>query len=253
MDVSVHPGFYGRGIGTGLTRLAEARTRELSALPPWTALGSPGGQDGQVAPPAVQVSLNSGIVSTNEAARQLLEEEGFSLIRHFLRMQIDMNGAPPEVSLPDGMTLRSLVPGRDEYATFTAMEEAFQDHWGYLPWHFETWQQLTIQRADFDPSLWFLAIDGDQIAGGALCYNFAEEGWVNQLAVRRAWRNQGLGLALLCHSFREFYERDQRRVSLQVDSQNTSGATRLYQRAGMHIVRQFDLYQKVVGGGEEHP
>jgi len=235
LDARVHPKYYGRGIGTHLIRLAEARARQHAAA----------------APPDLRVTMFNRIGSANDAARELVEREGFSLARHFWRMQIDMGAAPPANQWPDAIALRTFVPGQDDRPTFEAMEEAFQDHWGHVPWPYETWRQLTVQREDFDGSLWFLAMSGDQIAGGSLCYNFPEEGWVNQLAVRRPWRRQGLGLALLRHTFREFYQRGQRRVSLQVDAKNISGATRLYQRAGMHVALQFDSYQKVLQPGEE--
>jgi mycothiol synthase len=108
-----------------------------------------------------------------------------------------------------------------------------------------------IRREGFDPGLWFLAMDGDEIAGGSLCQDYPDEGWVEQLGVRRAWRRNGVGLALLRHTFREFYRRDRRRVGLGVDSQSPTGATRLYRRAGMHVARQLDSYQKELRPGED--
>ena len=62
--------------------------------------------------------------------------------------------------------------------------------------------------------------------------------------MRRPWRRRGLGLALLLRSFGQFYERGQRRVALSVDSDNPSGATRLYERAGMRVEREEVLYEK---------
>jgi mycothiol synthase len=78
-----------------------------------------------------------------------------------------------------------------------------------------------------------------------------EMGWVDDLAVRRSWRRRGLGMALLHHSFGEFYRRGTRKVALEVDSQNLTGATRLYERAGMHATRQYDVYEKELRAGEE--
>jgi mycothiol synthase len=198
------------------------------------------------APEGARVTLYDTISHVNEAAGRVLEGQGYTPARHFWRMRIVMDQPPAAVEWPDGLTIRTFVPGQDDGATFDAMEEAFQDHWGYVPWRLETWRQLTIEREDFDPGLWFLAMDGDEIAGGSLCRSYPDEGWVNQLGVRRPWRRRGLGLALLRHTFREFYQREQRRVSLEVDSQNTAGATRLYRRAGMCVVRQFDSYEKVL-------
>lgn len=231
----VHPQYQARGIGTYLVRRGERRARQQAAS----------------APSGVRVSLYNSISNVNQAARKILEGEGYSLARHFWRMQIDMDEAPPAPEWPDRISVRAFAPGQDEGATFEAFQEAFQDHWGYIPWHFETWEQVMLRRENFDPSLWFLALDGDEIVGGSLCFNYEREGWVDDLAVRRPWRRHGLGLALLRHSFGELYRRAQRRVALGVDSQNTTGATRLYDRAGMHVSRQYDAYHKELRPGKD--
>ena len=234
-DVYVHPEHCGRGIGTHLARLSEARARQLEPE----------------APPETRVNLLNTISSVNEPGRRLLEDEGYALTRHFWRMRIDLDEMPPPPEWHNGVAIRTFVPERDDYATFEAMEESFKDHWGYLPWRFDSFKQGLIEREDFDPNLWFLAMDGDKIAGGALCHSYPDEGWVNILGVRRPWRRQGLGLGLLLHSFREFYQRGQRKVSLGVDSQSQTGATRLYRRAGMQVVRQFDTYEKELRPGKD--
>lgn len=74
-------------------------------------------------------------------------------------------------------------------------------------------------------------------------------GWVNILGVRRPWRQRGLGLALLLHAFDAFRTLNRRRVGLGVDAQNLTGATRLYEKAGMHVTRQYDTYEKVIRPG----
>ena len=76
-------------------------------------------------------------------------------------------------------------------------------------------------------------------------------GWLSTLAVRRPWRRQGIALALLHHTFREFHRRGRYRVGLGVDSANLTGATRLYEKAGMRISRQWDAYEKELRPGRE--
>ena len=95
-----------------------------------------------------------------------------------------------------------------------------------------------------DPTLWFIAESDGTIAGVSLCKMRDDAGHVQTLGVRRAFRRNGLGLALLRHSFSEFYRRGVRIVRLDVDSENLTGATKLYQRAGMREVRRFALYRK---------
>jgi GNAT superfamily N-acetyltransferase len=108
-----------------------------------------------------------------------------------------------------------------------------------------------VKRDDFDPSLWFVAFDGEEIAGFSLCSYEQGEAWVGELGVRRPWREKGLGLAFLHHSFGEFYRRGVRSVVLNVDSQSLTGATRLYTRAGMHPVEQTDIYELELRPGIE--
>jgi ribosomal protein S18 acetylase RimI-like enzyme len=71
------------------------------------------------------------------------------------------------------------------------------------------------------------------------------------LGVRRPWRKRGLGLALLHHSFNEFYRRGKRKVGLGVDAQNLTGALRLYEKAGMHVDQAYDTYEKELREGTE--
>jgi mycothiol synthase len=73
---------------------------------------------------------------------------------------------------------------------------------------------------------------------------------VSELAVRCPWRRQGLGLALLRRAFAEFYSRGRRKVALAVDSQSLTGATRLYERAGMRDERLYSVYRKELRSGE---
>jgi ribosomal protein S18 acetylase RimI-like enzyme len=67
---------------------------------------------------------------------------------------------------------------------------------------------------------------------------------VNVLGVRRPWRRRGLALALLLHSFHELEARGMDRVALGVDAESLTGAVRLYEKAGMRVVRQSDTWEK---------
>ena len=141
------------------------------------------------------------------------------------------------------------------------MRESFKDHWGFVEGSFEEeyerWMHRIRNDEHFDPALWFLAMDGDEIAGMSLCWRSAfddpDMGWVGTLGVRRPWRRRGLGLALLQHSFGEFYRRGKPRAGLGVDAQNLTGAMRLYTKAGMHSDprHQHSSYEKELRPGVE--
>ena len=64
------------------------------------------------------------------------------------------------------------------------------------------------------------------------------------LGVRRPWRGRGVGRALLLHTFGEFHRRGVDRVSLGVDAENPTGATRLYESVGMNTVLEQSVYEK---------
>ena len=128
------------------------------------------------------------------------------------------------------------------------MEESFEEG-------FQRFIHIMTEYEGFDPSLWWLAFEGDQLAGICLCrpqsYDDPNMGYVSILGVRRPWRTHGLGLAFLHHSFGEFYRRGKRKVSLGVDAENLTGALRLYEKAGMHVHLQFDTFEKEIRPGRE--
>ena len=85
-------------------------------------------------------------------------------------------------------------------------------------------------RSDDDKSLWFVVRDGERIAAYARCEAGRHGGgFVGMIGIAEAWRRRGLGRALLLHAFREFWARGITRVTLGVDSENPTGATRLYE------------------------
>lgn len=228
----VHPDYTGLGIGTYLLHLAEQRSRTLLADLPANK-------------PA---RLNSWIEGINELAGPLLERNGFSALRYYWRMERELPTQLPEPIWPAGITIRIMQCG-EERKVFEAYQEAFQDHWGHTSEDFTAWAYWSFREASFDPTLWFLVMDGDEIAGFALCRIDGDEptGIVDDLGVRPAWRKQGLGLALLHHAFGAFSQRGLHHCALSVDSENTSGATRLYERAGMHRSRRVDVrYAKIL-------
>jgi ribosomal protein S18 acetylase RimI-like enzyme len=163
-------------------------------------------------------------------------------------MQKELDGQLIEPVWPTGIALRPFDIERHARAVYDAEDTFFQDHWGHLREDYAQWRHWTVERADFDPSLWFVAWADDQIAGISLCED-AELPWVASVGVARAWRGKGLALALLYEAFGTFTRRGRHRVALGVDSENLTGATRLYKRAGMHVAHENILYEKELRAG----
>ncbi len=196
----------------------------------------------------------SGVVRAWAQAGEAVLAEAFSAagwraIRHAFQMRIELDGDLPEPIWPEGLSPRNFRPGEEEWV-YEANMDAFADHWDFRLQPIDHWRHHTVDRQEFDPSLWWLVEDGDELAGIAL--NFwhysgnPQFGWVGVLGVRKPWRRRGLGTALLRHSFRDFRARDATRVGLGVDAENTTGAVRLYEQAGMHVVRRNDTYEKAL-------
>ena len=178
----------------------------------------------------------------------MFEQLGLRLIRHSYRMQIDFETAPEAPAWPEGIEVRTFREG-DGPAVYETHDESFEDSWEHVRFSYEEWKHIFLDRDDFDPGLCFLAHDGDELAGVLLSIPVATErdaGYVQVLGVRRPWRRRGLGLALLRRSFEEFHDRGFARVRLGVDASSLTGANRLYESAGMRVVRQFDFYERLL-------
>jgi mycothiol synthase len=239
----VHPAHTNLGIGSHLLEWAQGRAEQ--AIPK--------------APPEARVIMKCAAININQAAEELFQGADMERVRYFFRMVIDLDDHPPEPQWPNGIELRPIVLGKDEWPMTVAVVEAFKDHWGHverpIEEEYERWMHHIKNNEDFDPELYFLAWDGDEIAGAVLCWPKSHEdekmGWVDVLGVRQPWRKRGLGLALLNHSFGVFHQRGKLRVGLGVDAENLTGALRLYERAGMHADpnRTFVVYEQELRPG----
>jgi len=219
--VTVHPDFTGQGLATVLLAETEQRAR-----------------DGGLR------KLKLGAFSENEGARTLFEQHGFREARHYYGMRIDFERPPGPPSWPPGFEVSTFQP-QDARAFHQTLGESFEDEWGFHQPPFEEWKRERLDAPETDTSLWFLVRDGDEIAAVARCDPKREGGgWVGALGVRKPWRRRGLGLALLRHTFVEFHRRGESHVGLGVDTQNPSGATRLYERAGMRVINEDVVYEE---------
>ncbi len=237
----VRPHLWGRGLNAWLLRLGEERARARVQL-------EPAGEG---------VVLRVPRFADNEPARRLFASLGYAYVRTFLMMRVDLESAPPAPRVPAGIAIRTFQPSLDEASVHAALTEAFADHWGDVEPSLERWlhQDIEGEGSGFDPSLWFLATDGDEIAGVACCRASSprSEGTaqVSDLAVRAPWRRRGIGLALLRTAFVEFHRRGIPRAELGVDAENPTGATRLYERAGMHEALSWEFWEKELRGGRQ--
>lgn len=235
MGLETRADYRESGLADAMLEWAETRAREYIAQ----------------APEGLRVTLRNGCDVRNISRQRLLERLGYQVVRKFYDMKIELAGPPQQPVWPAGIRVQNMQPGM-ERAVFEADTEAFRDHWGFVGDTFEEWSHHAFNPRKYDATLWFLAMDGDEIAGFAFCAKEDEnEGWVHVLGVRRPWRRRGIAQALLHEAFNAFYQRGIRNIGLGVDATNLTGALRVYERAGMRPVREFLTYRKELRPGKE--
>jgi mycothiol synthase len=220
----VHPEQRGRGIGSALFDRIEARAAELLA-----GAGSP--------------RFRHAINARDAAAAAIATFHGLRPIRHNWHMQLDLDWPIEPGSDPAGITIGGIEPPDDLRAVHAILESAFAEDPGDHPEPFDRWREEHVTSPSFDPSLWLLASDGE-VPVGALTASAGDGGWVDWLAVLASHRGRGIGLALLHRSFAAFAERGMQRVMVNVDAENVTGATAVYERAGMRVVNAWDLWER---------
>lgn len=171
----------------------------------------------------------------------LFEHHAFHVVRHSFRMTKSLTGPLVESRWPNGIRVRTADPDADLRPVYDTYHESFVDAWGGIDQPYDDFvHDWSVLR--FDPTLWFLAEEGSELVGIALCLPQRgadpDLGWVSILGVRRPWRRRGLGRALLLHSFAELRARGKTRVGLGVDAASPTGAVALYESVGMAVARR---------------
>jgi mycothiol synthase len=234
MGAMVDPAWRRRGIGSWLQRLLEAHVAEMA-----------------VANPSDRPLVMGSWAADSEADRiALLTRFGFQPVRYFFDMVRPSLDEIEEPVLPEGIELRPVSDGQMRQL-WDADVEAFRDHWGGFDGSEERFQQW-LRDPKFDPSLFVIAWDGDEIAGGVINQiNIAENeafkrkrGWLQSVFVRRPWRRRGLGKAVVLRSLQVFRERGMTSAGLGVDADNPTGAMGLYTGTGFETEVRSSAYRK---------
>lgn len=233
----VAPVWRRRGIGRAILRWTEERQRQVAS------------ELAEAGPHLFQVEIRD----SEQGMAELLLGEGYVVARRWYQMTQPLAGEIPATPLPEGLEVRPVTP--DQYPQIWAADvEAFRDHWGFAEppaGAYEEWQEDPIAM---QTELWQIAWDGDQVAGQVRSFiNHTENaeqgrlrGYTECISVRRPWRRRGLARALILNSLRILKEQGMTEAALGVDTQNTSGALRLYERCGFRPLFGGALYRKPV-------
>jgi mycothiol synthase len=234
---SVDPAHLGQGVGTALLAELEGRCRERDAVH-------------RSERPQVLMSF----APAGRPAQAFLEANGYEVARWFLDMQRKALDGIVEPPMPDGIELRPVTPDQHE-TIWHANREAFRDHWGGSDESLEVMQRI-LGDPDTDTSLWLIAWDGDEVAGGVWNEIRSPEnaalgvrrGWLDSVFTRRAWRRQGLASALIARSLTLLRGRGMTSAMLGVDADNPTGALGLYEAAGFEVHDRFVAMRKPMEG-----
>jgi len=225
------PVWRGRGIGTALLGWAEARLRAVAS--------------GQAETGPAFFGANA--TETEEEDTALLHDAGYHRAFSMTEMEHATLDAVPKPPLPEGLMLRPLKPehlfavGRsvtEAYAASTFSTEPSED----------TDRKKAEWLGGFDPSLCFVAWDGEQVAGQVLCRLDKGRGEMAEVSVREPWRRRGLAKALLARGLQAFHERGVKRVRLHTVAENQYGSVRLYQSVGFRVIKDHTRYRKPMEG-----
>ncbi|HET7521367.1 MAG TPA: GNAT family N-acetyltransferase [Candidatus Limnocylindria bacterium] len=237
MGCNVDPALRRQGIGTWLQQHIEGHAAHLAELFPSDR----------------PVGFGSWAMETETDKIALLERFGFAPARTFYDMVVPSLDDVAEPSLPEGIRFEAI---RDDQLKqlWDADIEAFEDHWGGFDGsdeNFERWKS----DPKWDPSLFVIAWDGDQIAGGVIneinktenaAFN-RKRGWLRSVFVRRPWRRRGLGLAVVLRSLQVLRDRGMTSAGLGVDADNPTSAVGVYERAGFEVELRSTAYRKDPG------
>jgi mycothiol synthase len=227
----VAPAFHGLGLGAAIVSEHERRAQRFEAL----------------ANPNARVVIHAGALADEPRASALLSSRGYREVRRFELRRVDFGGEPAPPGDVEGIRLRGFRP-EEARQLYEAHLEAFADHWGEGEETYEDFRHHHLDAPEYDAGLWFVAWDGDELAGYVGAHEKSREdpsrGYIALLGVRRPYRRRGLAEALLLHAFRALYAGGRRGADLHVDTDSVTGATRLYERVGMTAHPRFATWEK---------
>jgi len=233
---AVHPAWRRRGLGRAILRANYRRLREIAA--------------GHDLAAGVVRRFETWTSETQPGAMALLASEGFTVARYFFEMLRPNLDDVAEFPLPEGIDVRPMRP--EHYRqVWAAGVEAFTDHWGGMDASEQAFQHY-FGGPDFEPDLWRVAWEGDQVAGHVSNivmreYNVAtgsRRAVLAGVSVRRPWRGRGLARTLVAQSLVALRERGMAEAVLGVDADNPTGAVGVYEANGFAVSHRQRSYRK---------
>ena len=241
---AVDPQWQRRGVGSALLSWLEIRTRQRFT--------EDAGADQDSAGPLPRLRLFTEQKQQHQCV--LLEESGYEVVRYYNEMHRLLSAPLPEAPLDHGLELVPMEPGLSE-ALRLAHNQVFADHWGSEPRDEESWG-FVVNDPLARPDLSAVVLESrtGEIAGYQLASYDPDntvargfsEGYTDLLGVRREFRGRGIAQALLADAMRRFAAAGLDKASLDVDSENPTGAMALYRKMGYAPVNTSLAWDKVL-------
>ncbi len=231
------PEWRRKGIGSAILQWIENRLREIAS-----------------GHPSERSKFFQVFLSQFEVARAImLEKAGYRPIRYFHEMVRPALDDIPDFPLPEGLEVRSVLP--EHYRPIWEADiEALRDHWGFSQPTEEDYQAWLNDKTIFQPHLWQVAwnIATNEVAGQVRTFiNHVENekynrkrGYTEFISVRRPFRKRGLARALIVRSLHAQKGQGMTESGLNVDTENLSGATRVYEDCGFKVVKRNSIVRK---------
>ena len=232
----VHPDARGGDVEAAAIAWGEVRMREVSAM-----------QGGRV-------KLRTYARAEDCDRISVLASCGFKVDRYFCRMARSLSEPIPEPHFPEGFALRQF-PGEQEAAAWVEMfNQSFIDHWNHHDLTVDKFKH-ELAKPDYRNDLDLIAVADDgtfvsfcscEISVQQCDRTGRNEGWIACLGTRRGFRKMGLGRAMLLAGLHRLKAVGVATAILGVDTENSSGALRLYESVGFHNIRDSISYVKDV-------
>lgn len=183
-----------------------------------------------------------------------IEHLGFNRIRIFSRMRHDLSAIPKDVGENRTVELVELEPCEDTIQLVTRLDnEAFAEHFNFRPVTLEETRHHYKVAKERNEWLFTLLAkkEGEPVGfllGGSdpaeIKHRGRKVGWLYILGILKPFRNQGIGKALLIAGLEMLKAHGMTEAELNVDTDNTTGALRLYERLGFTVTRRYFTYEK---------
>jgi mycothiol synthase len=237
LSIFLDPSCYGKGVHDLLFQWAEARAMEISSEQPTDR----------------KMFLKNFVFQQDAAKVAVVEASGYKNTRYSFAMKRPLDNIPIQ-SVPAGIVVHPVFPSQYRQV-FEADKDAFRDHYGFSEsWaNYERW----VDDPHFQPWLWQIAWDGNEVAGCVLNYIDHDEnerlnhlrGYTENISVGRKWRGKGIAKALICRSMEMFKTLGMQEVALGVDALNPTGALKLYEGLGYVTYKSMVEYTKPLNLG----